>query len=115
MISSKKGQGLSINVIIIAALALIVLVVLTVIFTSRSALFQKQVGSESRTELISLKLGYADCHPTARAEGDFSSSLDRAVSIEDREAVKADFKDEINRCGDALDEVECESASCAWS
>lgn len=41
----KKGQGLSLNVIIIAALALIVLIVLTVIFTGRVSLFNKGVST----------------------------------------------------------------------
>ena len=36
---SKKGQGLSMNVIIIAALALLVLVILSVIFMSRAGIF----------------------------------------------------------------------------
>ena len=35
----KKGQGLSMNVIIIAALALLVLVVLTIMFLGRTATF----------------------------------------------------------------------------
>ena len=38
---SKKAQGLSLNVVIIAALVLIVLVVLVVIFSGRTALFSK--------------------------------------------------------------------------
>ncbi|MFP4423695.1 MAG: hypothetical protein ACLFP2_00530 [Candidatus Woesearchaeota archaeon] len=35
----RKGQGLSMNVIIIAALALLVLVILSVVFMSRSSIF----------------------------------------------------------------------------
>ena len=38
---NRKSQGLSVNVIIIAALALIVLVVLTVIFTGRIKIFSQ--------------------------------------------------------------------------
>ena len=40
----KKAQGISINTIIIAAIALIVLVVLVAIFTGRIGLFGRQVG-----------------------------------------------------------------------
>jgi len=40
----KKAQGLSLNVIIIAAIALIVLVVLVAIFTGRLGLFGREVG-----------------------------------------------------------------------
>lgn len=36
---SKRGQGISINVIIVAAIALIVLVVLILIFTGRMGIF----------------------------------------------------------------------------
>jgi len=39
--NNKKAQGLSINVIIIAALALIVLVVLATIFTGRVRIFSQ--------------------------------------------------------------------------
>jgi len=37
----RKGQGISINVIIIAAIALLVLVVLSVIFIGRSGIFSR--------------------------------------------------------------------------
>ena len=40
----KKAQGLSMNVIIVAALALIVLVVLSVIFMSRAGIFAQSTG-----------------------------------------------------------------------
>lgn len=38
----KKGQGISLNVIIIAALGLLVLVVLAIIFTGRTGIFVKE-------------------------------------------------------------------------
>ena len=38
----KKAQGMSLNVIIIAALGLLVLVVLAIIFTGRTGLFVKE-------------------------------------------------------------------------
>lgn len=37
----KRGQGISINVVVVTAIALIVLLVLIVIFMNRGALFQK--------------------------------------------------------------------------
>ena len=43
--SNKKAQGISINVIIIAALALAVLVVLFAIFTGRLGIFSKALDS----------------------------------------------------------------------
>lgn len=41
----KKAQGISINTIIIAALALLVLVVLSVIFLGRTGIFAKESAS----------------------------------------------------------------------
>ena len=41
----KKAQGLSVNTIIIAAIALIVLVVLIAVFTGRFGIFSKSLGS----------------------------------------------------------------------
>ena len=43
--AKKKAQGISMNVIIIAALALIVLVVLLVIFTGRMGIFGKGLNT----------------------------------------------------------------------
>ena len=42
---NKKAQGISINTVIIAAIALIVLVVLVAIFTGRIGLFSKGIGA----------------------------------------------------------------------
>ncbi len=53
---SKKAQGLSINVIIVAAIALIVLVVLVAIFTGRLGIFGKEV-SEIGLECTDYKEG----------------------------------------------------------
>lgn len=45
----KKGQGISINVIVVAAVALLVLAVLAVIFLGRSNIFVKEsVNCESQ-------------------------------------------------------------------
>lgn len=41
----KKAQGLSMNVIVVAALALLVLVILAVIFIGRSGVFAKDVSA----------------------------------------------------------------------
>ena len=42
---NKKGQGISINVVIVAAIALLVLVVLSVIFMGRLNIFNKDTSS----------------------------------------------------------------------
>lgn len=41
----KRAQGISINVIVITAIALIVLIVLVVILTGRTAIFTKGLGT----------------------------------------------------------------------
>jgi uncharacterized membrane protein YqiK len=43
----KKGQGLSMNVIIIAAIALLVLVVLVAIFSGRMGLFNQDLNDQT--------------------------------------------------------------------
>tara|TARA_Y100000310_G_C20695215_1_gene825197 strand:- start:4013 stop:4324 length:312 start_codon:yes stop_codon:yes gene_type:complete len=45
---NKKSQGLSINTIILAALALIVLVVMVLIFTGQIQVFSKSVSCDAR-------------------------------------------------------------------
>lgn len=45
MIKSRKSQGMPINVIIIAALALIVLIVLSALFTGRIGILAKDLES----------------------------------------------------------------------
>ncbi|MBI2134985.1 hypothetical protein HYU09_03265 [Candidatus Woesearchaeota archaeon] len=49
---NRKAQGLSINTIIIAAIALIVLVVLIAIFTGRLGLFSKGLGEATTCSQI---------------------------------------------------------------
>ena len=113
---SKKGQGLSLNVIIIAALALIVLVVLVVIFTSRSADFEQKVGQETRTELIKLRLGYGKCEPLPSREESFAVEFNAAETVDDKERARSGFRQEISRCK-ALSNTDlgtCESDGCTW-
>ena len=57
---SKKAQSISINTIIIAAIALAVLVVLFVIFTGRISLFSKGVGETTTCEQACKSAGYKD-------------------------------------------------------
>ncbi len=111
---SKKGQGMSINVIIIAALALVVLVVLVVIFTSRTASFDQTVSKESQTELIRMKIQYGDCRPTVTQESSFKTTFSAAQTDEAREQARATFTQEIKRCKEFTDKSLCESGSCLW-
>lgn len=45
IMADKKGQGISMNMIIIAALALLVLVTISLIFISRTGVFSQQAKS----------------------------------------------------------------------
>ncbi|MFH0867795.1 MAG: hypothetical protein V1831_00625 [Candidatus Woesearchaeota archaeon] len=65
---SKKAQGLSVNVIIVAAIALIVLVVLVAIFTGRLGGFSKGVRETTSCTQICVARGY-DSGSTDEAKG----------------------------------------------
>ena len=66
----KKGQSISINTIIIAAIALAVLVVLFAIFTGRMGIFSKGIQEtdtcEQKCSSLNMNQG---THPTAEGEG----------------------------------------------
>ena len=112
---NRKAQGLSLNVIIIAALALIVLVILVMVFTGRIAIFERGVAQEGQTELIKMRILYGQCKPTPGQEASFTSELTRAESVDDQESAKAAFQEEISRCKDFGDsKVSCEGAGCRW-
>ncbi|NQV91177.1 hypothetical protein HQ489_01775 [Candidatus Woesearchaeota archaeon] len=119
MVLNKKGQGLSLNVIIIAALALIVLVVLAVIFTSSSADFADKsdnVAGDSKLKLTTLSLTYGDCQPSGSAESTFMNAYSAAQSTDDKDNAVSNFKTEITRCKDfSADKLTCEGNSgCLW-
>ncbi len=59
---SKKAQGISINAIIVAAIALIVLVVLVAIFTGRLGTWGQGITTASENECIGPNLNGA-CEP----------------------------------------------------
>jgi len=112
---SKKGQGLSLNVIIVAALALIVLVVLIMVFTGRIGVFEKGVSQESQAELIKMKITYGDCSPSATDEATFTTGLAQAGSVEAKETAKASFTGRIDECKVFSDKENCEANGCKWS
>lgn len=111
----KKGQGLSLTTIIIAAIALIVLVIIIAIFTGQ--LGGKFVpGLEDTAEIpYTMRITYGDCQPTASEEQDFLTNIEAAgedVSLE--EQAEVDFKGLIKECKDNSAE-ECEgNTRCIW-
>ncbi len=113
---SKKGQGLSLNVIIIAALALIVLVVLAAVFIGRITPVGEDVERVGNTELVKMKLKYGTCHPNDAEANSFVSSFGLAGSPEDGEKVKVEFSNKISDCKEFNDDQKsCEaSGGCSW-
>lgn len=112
---NKSGQGLSLNVIIIAALALIVLVVLAAIFIQQTGVFTGRLGQEGNTDLASLKATYGQCHPSRIAEGKFVTAFNRAEIPEDRELARDTLREIIRNCGVIDSSVACEASSdCSW-
>ncbi|PIN87775.1 hypothetical protein COV12_02115 [Candidatus Woesearchaeota archaeon CG10_big_fil_rev_8_21_14_0_10_32_24] len=119
MVLNKKGQGLSLNVIIIAALALIVLVVLAVIFTGSSVDFADKTGDvagDAKLKLTTLSLTYGDCQPSGSAESTFMNAYSSATTSQDQDNAVSEYKNEINRCKDfSADKLTCEGNSgCIW-
>ena len=64
---SKKGQSISINTIIIAAIALAVLVVLFVIFTGRIGIFSKGVSETTTCDQACKSAGYSQSSTTSES------------------------------------------------
>lgn len=67
MLKQKKSQGMSINVMIIAAIGLIILVVLITILTGRTANFTKGAESVGSCESSCIALGMAKSALTTRS------------------------------------------------
>jgi len=112
---NKKGQGLSLNVIIVAAIALIVLVLLVMIFTGRIDIFNKGVSKAGDAELLKFKtLSYGDCHPTTAKETAFQISMGAATSDTDKDTATTTLKQEITRCATYTSDSACQSGSCTW-
>ena len=111
----KKGAEMSLNVIIVAAIALIVLVILVAIFTGRIRIFQEGVTTTGNAELTSMRITYGSCHPTAGQESTFTSEFSKATSDDAKESSKTNFAEVINTCsGFNSDKATCEGNGCKW-
>ena len=67
---NKRGQGISINTIIIAVIALVVLVVLVAIFTGRLAIFSKGVSETTTCDQLCKARGYDEGTPGTGDKGE---------------------------------------------
>ena len=115
LLKSRKGAELSINVIIVAAIALIVLVILVAIFTGRIRIFQSEVGVKGDAELTAMRITYGTCGPTVVQEGAFTSEFGKATTDEAKDLAKTNFAAVISNCkGYNSDKSLCESANCKW-
>lgn len=112
---SKKGQGLSLNVIIIAALALIVLVILVAIFINQIGKTEQGISQVSNLELAKLKITYSDCRPSQSEETAFLKVFSNAESEEITEDEVGFFEEKIATCSANAEKTTCESvAGCTW-
>lgn len=110
----KRGQGLSLNVIIIAALALIVLVVLVAVFTGRISLFQRGVSTVGDEELAQMRVQYGQCHPTASQEADFRNEFANADSAQTKDMARTRFEELIDLSASIGDASTCAEADYKW-
>jgi hypothetical protein len=87
---NKRGADLSLNVIVVAALALLVLVILAIIFMGRTGMFRKESGSCANfggscstrgcTEDYQRKVGY-DCNLDGDSSFNEGQSIDGVCCI----------------------------------
>ncbi len=117
----KRAQGMSLNVIIIAVLALVILVVLVAIFTGRIGIFEQGVSKEGQAELVKLRLGYGKCHPSESTESAFLQALSaagNAPSLEEQnrlgDEAKTSLRSETSRCKTGVEQSGCEAQGCSW-
>ena len=118
---AKKAQGISLNVIIIAAIALIVLVVLIAIFTGRLGVFVGGLSdANARAEQTALKFEYnTNCVPSISAlqdqwEAAANSETDNGrLETSDEKAEYEDSKKTLAEGCKDIEEGDC-SDECAW-
>ena len=114
---SKRGQGLPLNVIIIAMISLVVLVILILIFTGRIALFERGLGGEAEQELQTMKATYGECHPNAAVEREFLSAYKEAGEDESAQSEAITLlQSAVGTCDNFNTETDCVSSGnkCAW-
>lgn len=79
----KKAQGISINTIIIAAIALIVLVVLIAIFTGRMGIFGKDLSDAQKGQLCKGDMGMVQGNSCAADKEQVYSNFEQCGEKDD--------------------------------
>ena len=110
---SKKGQGLSLNAIIIAALALIVLVVLVAVFTGQIGKTKVGIEKAGQAKLVTMKLSYGDCHPKSTVAESFVTVYNSADNDADKDTAEDNFRKAIDECKEQTTKDTCPT-SCQW-
>ncbi len=110
---SKKGQGLSLNAIIIAALALIVLVVLVAVFTGQIGKTKVGIEKAGQTKLVTMKLSYGDCQPRGSVADTFVAAYNSAEDTAGQDTAETTFRNAIDECKKSTTKEDC-SNSCQW-
>lgn len=119
ILNNRKGQGLSLTVIIVAALALVVLVVLIAIFLGRMGSFGEDVSKAGTGTLSTLQITYGSCHPGVSDETAFLNAYQMAEDTEDpaaKDQAYNELKLRIKECKkESQDEANCISFGCSWN
>lgn len=119
ILNNRKGQGLSLTVIIVAALALVVLVVLIAIFLGRMGSFGGEVSKPGTATLSTLQITYGSCQPGISDESAFLDSYKMAEDTKDasvKDQAYSELKSRIKDCkAESQDEANCISYGCTWS
>ncbi len=118
---NKQGQGLSLNVIIIAAIALVVMVVLIAIFIGKTGGLAEKISEEADAELYAMAPTYGVCEPSVTSEISFKTNYGLAMALESvqeqmvkKAEAKEEFKKEIERCRSLGEKTSCEGSDCSW-
>ena len=120
----RKAQGISLNVIIIAAIALIVLVVLVAIFTGRLGSFQKELGEVSDAEVFRVQaMSSSNCVPSKEGIHDVKARTTGLPELQAKAQYNEDIQQLILDCAlwveprltEDENRLNCNSAeSCVW-
>ncbi|MBW3003967.1 hypothetical protein KY328_00435 [Candidatus Woesearchaeota archaeon] len=108
----KKGQGISLNVIIIAAIALIVLVVLVAIFTGRLGGFQRELGEVTDTELFRVQaLSSSKCVPNKQGLSNIKAGLVDLSELQAKSQYDLQVQSLIDTCANSVLSTSTEQAN----
>jgi len=109
----KRGQGISINIIIIAAIALLVLVVLVAIFSGRMGLFGRELDLTTRGTCVAQGgqvVARDVCPDNCRTVyGSFNDVGAGSICCKPAEVCIG-----ASTCSGYLSEATCRTAGCSW-